>query len=499
VIGVSQFADEHWRTLKYTAKDAEDVAAALRDPRRGQFDAVEVLTRPEQTTRPAVLDALEAMRRRATRPDDVVVVYVSSHGTLARDTRGELHRYLVTSEARFREVDASALRVDELKARFERLPSRQRVLVLATCHSGSGKSLLPDDVLAELASTKSAALVRPLEEVSRASVVLSASDWGETAREDDALKNDVYTHFLVEALDGRADRNLDGAVSATEAHDHARRQTYAHTQGRQRPSAEILEVGADPVILSGRVAGLGRPELYSYGARLEGFTLKVDGKALAELPGGAAVAPGGRTVELTKGGEVLLRRTLAVAPGERVDVEALLMATGARRTVSLIGAAFSFADSRSRAEVLPPWAALGVGLRLEDVLAPRLNLWLELTGSRGRQSLRLTEGGRVPFTFTALELGVALPYRWEHGRFRLFTGPKVAALGIGRSFQLEAYRGGQGYFTLVPGWMGAVAWSFGGRWELQLQGQGMLSYVVVDRGGRVLGFTGLMVGTGYRF
>ncbi len=151
------------------------------------------------------------------------------------------------------------------------------MLVLATCHSGTGKSLLPKDVEAELASVKGAFFAAPLEEASRASVVLSASDWGETAREDESLQNDIYTHFLVEALTS-GDRNLDGAVTATEAHDWARRKTYAFTQGRQRPSAEILEVGADPIVLSGAIARLGSPELFSYSARLDGFSLKVDGE-----------------------------------------------------------------------------------------------------------------------------------------------------------------------------------------------------------------------------
>ena len=105
----------------------------------------------------------------------------------------------------------------------------------------------------ELAGVKAGFFVRPIEEVSRASVVLAASDWGETAREDAKLENDIYTHFFVEALRIGADRNGDGAVTVSEAHDYARRMTYEYTNGRQRPSAETAEVGADPIVLVGRV------------------------------------------------------------------------------------------------------------------------------------------------------------------------------------------------------------------------------------------------------
>jgi uncharacterized caspase-like protein len=258
LVGISRFEDPQWRNLRYAAKDAEDLAAALRDPTRGHFDQVRVLTRPRETTRAAILAALRQLKQEATRPDDVVVVYFSAHGTLARDGRGELKRYLVTTDASYRAISQTALSMDALKAGFDELPSRRRLMVLATCHSGSGKSLLPRELEAELAGIKSGFYARPLEESSRASMVFAACDWGETAREDEGLRNDIYTHFLIDGLTGAADRNVDGAVTATEAHDYARRRTYTFTGGRQRPSAEILEVGADPVVLAGHIDRAGR-------------------------------------------------------------------------------------------------------------------------------------------------------------------------------------------------------------------------------------------------
>src|SRR3990172_592340 len=43
LIGIRQFDDSEWNTLRYPEKDAEDLAAVLRDPQRGAFDHVEVL------------------------------------------------------------------------------------------------------------------------------------------------------------------------------------------------------------------------------------------------------------------------------------------------------------------------------------------------------------------------------------------------------------------------------------------------------------------------
>ena len=39
LVGVSRFQDTQWRDLRYATKDAEDLAAALRDPSRGHFDS----------------------------------------------------------------------------------------------------------------------------------------------------------------------------------------------------------------------------------------------------------------------------------------------------------------------------------------------------------------------------------------------------------------------------------------------------------------------------
>ncbi|OJT16535.1 peptidase C14 [Archangium sp. Cb G35] len=499
LVGVSQFQDAQWRNLRYATKDAEDLAAALRDPARGHFDSVRVLSRPEETTRGAILAALRQLRQEATRPDDVVVVYFSAHGTLARDGRGELKRYLVTTDASFRAIAQTALPMDELKSEFDQLPSRRRLMVLATCHSGSGKSLLPKELEAELAGIKSGFYARPLEESSRASMVFAACDWGETAREDEELRNDIYTHFLIDGLNGAADRNSDGAVTATEAHDHARRRTYAFTQGRQRPSAEILEVGADPVVLSGHIDRTGRPELFSYNPRLDGFTLKVDGEPRTELPGGTAVPPGRRTVELTKGDDVLLREVVDIAAGERLPLERLLSESFPKRSLSVMGGMFSFVDARSRNELLPASPELALVLRLEERPLPDLSLVFDLSGGRGRQQLHLVPGTSVPFTYTSLSMGAAVPYTWRWERLSLYAGPRVAALFLQRSFQTEAFSGGQQYFTVSPGVVGGVAWRMGERLELSAQTQLMVTYVVVDGQGQAVGFAGGWAGVGYRF
>ncbi|HSN91255.1 MAG TPA: caspase family protein, partial [Anaeromyxobacteraceae bacterium] len=386
VVGVRSFDDPGWRPLRFPDADAAALASVLRDPALGGFDEVEVLA--SDPTRADVRAALRRLAERSRDDRDTVVVYVSSHGTLARDAAGQLHRYLVVRDTRASDVPGTALSMDDLKAEFDRLRSRRKVLVLATCHSGSGKSLLPEPVQAELDGIKAGFFVRPIEEASKASVVLAASDWGETAREDEKLGMDVYTHFLVEALRLGADRNGDGAVTASEAHDYARRMTWEYTGGRQRPSAESSEVGADPIVLVGKIARRGRPELYSYAPRLDGFTVRVDGRPLAELPGGLALAAGRHRVQLAKGsGPEIWDGWVGVGEGDRIDVAHLVARGAGRWEVSPRAAFLSFLDRRSRGDVLGPTAGGGLALSRSDWPRPGIALRLDVAASAGRSRI----------------------------------------------------------------------------------------------------------------
>jgi hypothetical protein len=497
LIGISRFDDAEWNGLRYPEKDAEDLAQVLRDRSRGAFDDVEILR--SAPTREELRAALRRLADRNRDERDTVLVYVSSHGTLARDARGELRRYLVMRDTRIRDVPATALSMDDLKSEFDALRSRRKVLVLAACHSGGGKSLLPASVQRELAGTKAAFFVRPIEEVSRATVVLAASDWGETAREDEGLRNDIYTHFLVEALrEPAADRNVDGAVTVSEAHDYARRRTYEFTDGRQRPSAETTEVGADPIVLVGRVERRGRPELYSYAPRLDGFTVRIDGREVTELPGGFAVEPGKKhRIQLAKGtGPLVLDTGVALRPGERLDLEALLRRSEGPWEVAPRLALVGFLDGASRRDVLGPSFAFGATLTRRDWPSGRFGLRLDLLGGTGRA----TSSG-AGYDYTTFTAGASLPWRFHplasSQRLALIAGPRFSLVRIERAFGLDL-EGRQTYTSFAPGVVVGAGYDYG---RITFGAEFQLDYTLirVDQQTRSSAFGQLLMGAGWRF
>jgi hypothetical protein len=354
LVGIGAFEDSRFASLRYAQADAEDLGRGL-----SGFDTVVVLTRPEQTSRAAVLEALGALETQASGARDTVVVYFSSHGSLAQRPGGGLERVIVARDTRLDLLAQTGLPVADVLAAVDRIPARRKAVVLALCHSGRGKSQLTDSLARKLAALKGAPLPA-LDDVSEATVVLTACAFGETALESEALGHDVYTHFLLEALT-RGDLDGDGAVTASEAHDYARQKTYLFSQGTQRPTAESAVLGRDPIVLSGRVDRAGLPVLFSYAPSAEGLSVLVDGTAKGTLPGGLVLEPGAHRLELSdpSTGAQLYSGAVTLAAGERVDLSDLLPRP-AVGWVAPVAAALWPLSSATRRDSLP--GLLGVGL-----------------------------------------------------------------------------------------------------------------------------------------
>jgi len=335
-IGVNEFRDSHWPSLRYAGNDAEQIAALLDE--QGQYASTVVTG--AQVSRQRVLDALDELSATNRHKSDTVVVYVSTHGTLARDIDGSLSQVLVLSDTDHEAPSDTGLRLADVIQRFERLVSQRKVLVLATCYSGAGKSSLSQSVKTYLSGLKSAP-VQPLYEVSSASIILSASTWGETAREDESLGHDIYTHFMMQALLGY-DPDEDGATSVTEAHDFARQRTYEFTHGKQRPTALMTVEGDDPIVLAGARTQTGKPVLLAYESELDGYSVRVDGTEKGQLPGGIVVESGWRDIELSRPGQTDdtvadWRRRVFVREGERVPLARLLQTEPQRQVTVRVG------------------------------------------------------------------------------------------------------------------------------------------------------------------
>ncbi|HEY6161658.1 MAG TPA: caspase family protein, partial [Bacteroidia bacterium] len=128
VVGVSQFKDAQ-HNLKYAAKDAQDLVSAFaNDQQFGHVIVKQVLN--TDATKENILK--EGNMFANAKVDDVVMLYVSSHGLLDE----KLDYYIATTDVAFSNPSERGLPYQELENMMEKSPSRNRLVLIDACHSG---------------------------------------------------------------------------------------------------------------------------------------------------------------------------------------------------------------------------------------------------------------------------------------------------------------------------------------------------------------------------
>jgi caspase domain-containing protein len=199
VIGISKFQDKHLPHLNFTSKDARDFSAYLLDPKLGRFKAENVhsFTEGEVTTKQLKME-LNWLARNA-QPADMVVIFLSSHGTpRSRDT-AEVN-YIATSDTETEPEDnlfGSSIPLTDISDIVRsRIKAKRTVILLDTCHSGAaikGATGAMKDT-----SPSEEAMDRIRQGVGRA--ILTSSSPEEQSYEGKPYDNGYFTHFLLEAL-----------------------------------------------------------------------------------------------------------------------------------------------------------------------------------------------------------------------------------------------------------------------------------------------------------
>jgi hypothetical protein len=209
VIGISRFSDHNIPRLNYTASDAQSFAALLTDPTIGRFPKANVhILLDEQATTVNIKEQLNWIARHA-QPDDMVVIYLATHGSPREtDSVGQLN-YLVTYDTEIHSSDnpdedalyATAYpMVDLSNAVATRLRALRTLVILDTCNSGGsiknggrmmGKGLAN-------ASPSAASLQRMSEGSGR--IVFAAASVDQESLESANFQHGYFTYFLLKHL-----------------------------------------------------------------------------------------------------------------------------------------------------------------------------------------------------------------------------------------------------------------------------------------------------------
>ncbi|MCA9804764.1 MAG: caspase family protein [Cyanobacteria bacterium HKST-UBA02] len=195
VIGISKFGKPEYN-LEYAAKDATDFYNFLVKEANFKSDHVKLLLN-EEATRTNIMSAFgSSWLPRLTEPGDLVVVYVSTHGTPSTEDDGG-RNYVVAYDTDADDLYPTGVDMDEIYRRIKEGVKTDRVLiVLDTCYSGGavpGSRALSRYTNFDLNAVK----------LGKGHLVISSSSPGEKSWESKRYKNGVFTRQLIEALKGK--------------------------------------------------------------------------------------------------------------------------------------------------------------------------------------------------------------------------------------------------------------------------------------------------------
>lgn len=240
VIGINIFSDRRVRRLRYARADAEAFAKLLNDRIHPAERSVRLLC-DEQATKERILITIGEELPRVVQPDDVVILYIASHGSPEVDNEdSDASRYLITHNTQYDHVFATGIDMErDLSLLFQRLQRPRLVaLFLDTCFSGrgGGRTFEGPHLKRFRASHRQAARptisIKDLE-LGEGRVMMAACDDDQVAREDPEFGHGIFTYYLLQEL-GRPAAG-PGVLSINALYDRVTEAVVTRTAGNQVP------------------------------------------------------------------------------------------------------------------------------------------------------------------------------------------------------------------------------------------------------------------------
>jgi len=210
IIGNTEYTDPGLAQLTAPGGDTEDFARVLKDQDIGAFDNVEILLNQSSSAVNEAIDEFFDQKK----PDDLLVLYFSGHGV--RDELGAL--YLAVKNTIRTRLRSTAVKSDYIREVMDQSRSKRQVLILDCCNSGAyGQGTK--------AATGVSIGTATAFEAGYGRIILTASDSTQFAWEGNKVigetDNSLFTHYLIEGLEGEADQDGDGRITVDELYDYA--------------------------------------------------------------------------------------------------------------------------------------------------------------------------------------------------------------------------------------------------------------------------------------
>lgn len=192
IIGISNFANPSYN-LKFATKDATDFKDLLINDCHFAADHVKTLIN-EKATRKSIMSAFgDSWLPRVAMPGDLVVIYISTHGTpSSRDVAQQ--NYIVAYDTDRSELFGSGVNMNDLCNQIKQRVQTDRVLiVMDTCYSGAAVPGAKGDERGDNFDANTIAQ-------GSGTLVISSSSPNERSWESTEYENGIFTRNLIKSL-----------------------------------------------------------------------------------------------------------------------------------------------------------------------------------------------------------------------------------------------------------------------------------------------------------
>ena len=321
IIGIAHYKNLPAQAqLEYPDRDAESMYTVLISSEGGQFPPENVHKLiDDQATDANIRYQLETWLPSVTKSDDRVFIYFAGHGFISN-----ARAYLAPYDVDLKNIPATSFPMDELGLDIgSKIHGKWKVLATDACHSGA---ITPE--------TDRAAVNSSLLNLNKSLFSITASRDREQSYESAQWGggHGIFTYYVVKGLEGEADTNGDGVVSADELAEYVHENVRQATNAAQNPTSERgsfdpnMLLAYNPSHITAAPQQVPKFGTLVIESNMDGTEVFVDGKSVGVVNKSAALRlpgldPGSHTIQAVHMGyEPDGPRQEEVYPGQETTV-----------------------------------------------------------------------------------------------------------------------------------------------------------------------------------
>lgn len=233
VIGINKY--EKWPELEYAVNDAKSVKKCLE---KLGFDVIALMD--SDATKHNILQLLGDKLPHQVQKEDKVLIFFAGHGQ-TEEVGGHQYGYIIPVDGELHNYYSSAISMTQVREISRRIPAKHIYYVIDACYSGLGltRSGLRFSPFMEGYLKKVTSL--------RAVQMITAGGKGEQVLEVDG--HGLFTKYFLSGIEGQADIDDDGVVSASELGTYLRPLVSKASEQKQTPLFGSLEGEGEFVFL----------------------------------------------------------------------------------------------------------------------------------------------------------------------------------------------------------------------------------------------------------